>query len=207
MFDRQEESHPAYGVVKAHLCEGGNVELFGSKVFHSRYVEVEVLNATLIVDGQHERAYSANRDMIVRFTLSETQWGQFVSGIGRGEGTPVTLTRLGKESLPRVTGQVSNRQRHEAAFAQTCKKAVEGIDAILLEAADLAVSGKANKRQLVELAEKLKNFRRLVPSNLDYVLKTFEQETEKIVQEAKRAVEDHIRFAPAPAIEERNPTQ
>ncbi len=157
-------SHPAFGQVTVSRVQAGQAKgFYGSTVGHHRFLEVTVRASSMERKGLHEYPIAGER--LLSFSMTETQWGQFVSSPGQGSGTTVTLTaRPASPDLIRVPGLPVEtiRERQETAISEAVIETVQKAEDVEARLKELIATGKAGKRDL----ENLLQLMRLVSANL-----------------------------------------
>jgi hypothetical protein len=188
--------HDAFGVVRVTKTHGGNMTLFGSALVHRQRVDIELSRACLERDLNRDWVHSG--DDIVRFSMSESQWAQFVSSMGCGTGTPVTLDGAPPRGTPcpRMPGieQDPLRDTFEGEFRNTARKASEGVLAAQDRIAGFLKPGaKApTKKELEELNGLLRLAGEQLAGNMAFMEQSFREAMEGTVAAAKTEIEAFV---------------
>jgi ElaB/YqjD/DUF883 family membrane-anchored ribosome-binding protein len=189
--------HPAQGLISVTKSNtSGHMELFGSQLKHSSCIRIEIHNAE--VTRNLNRDWTHARDLVTEFYFSESQWGQFVSSIGNGGGTPITFSRkpVGDYTLPQVPDY--EVEETVATFSKEMKKSVKKFTEYALGLSKemeqlLAESGTPSKTKMKELSKTLVDVLKHLPANLEFVETSFNEAMEDSVESAKSEVEGFVR--------------
>jgi len=193
--DNQVYNHPAYGVITVTRpqCSPG-VNLFGSDLSHGHFISVTIQTAELERDLHRDWVFP--RGQVVEFSMSEAQWGKFVSGAGRSQATPITLNRISEGPLVSVPGikppEGGRKDSFNEEFEDKLDKAMQGINAIAGQLEGVLNGKSISKVKLKEIVGNLKSQASNLPKNLNFAVESFKEATEDMVEEAKAEVEAHF---------------
>ena len=185
--ERGDEQHPAYGLVQVTRAHGTPRTLFGSDLRHNDTMLLALTTAT--------RRRELNRDWthpgkhVVEVEMSLAQWGQLVSSVGLGGGTPVTIRHRADAPAdiptipyaPRIAGGV------EEVHGATTKALAE--IAAAAEAVAEAVEAKAGVRVLRERVRSLQMAVQNAPANADFAVRSLKEAAEDVVAQATADIE------------------
>ena len=181
-------NHPAYGVITVSRPSSSppGATLFGSDLQHQHYISVEVKTADLKRDLHKDWVHPTGS--LIRFSLSEAQWGKFVSGTGRSQATPVTLERIREGHLVSVPMIRQPKQNRKDCFNQEFKaKLAESMEEINTKVSQLSAlldDKTISKTKLRGIAGSLKIITEQLPGNLNFIVESFKEVTEEMVAEA-----------------------
>ena len=191
----QVYSHPAYGVItvtRPQSSPGAN--LFGSDLSHSHFISVTIQTAELHRDLH--RDWVSPRGHVIEFSMSEAQWGKFVSGAGRSQATPITLNRLSEGPLVAVPDikhpEKSRKETFNEEFGVKLDQAMQGINTIADQLSEILNDKSISKVKLKGIVNNLKSQANNLPKNLNFAVESFREATEDMVEEAKAEVEAHF---------------
>lgn len=196
-LDRGEVyTHPSYGMITIHRTQGRRNKMFGSDVPHGHFVTVRIYEGEMRRDLSN--TWYSQGPLITEFSMTETQWGAFVSSFGQGGGTPITLDhyRSGRELVkagdPPDLGEETDQLRGE--FKETC----DGIQRRLYKAIhklETMAEGKSLKKgDLQDALQEVKMARQDIGSNLPFVASQFDERTEEVITKTKAEMEAHWAF-------------
>lgn len=183
-------THPAYGVIRLTQTHGGGVR-FGSDVPQMASMRIEVKAAHL--RRTLSRDVIVSDETIVRLDMTHSQWAQFITSVGHGEGMPCTLSyRESVGGLPGIENIQSKnetlRQEIQDAARQRVKSAMEALAALR----DLVDDGKTGKTALRPAIQEAIRHMEQLPSHLGFVLSQAEEALEHATSDAKIEVESYI---------------
>jgi hypothetical protein len=178
---------------------GNSATLFGSDLKHNNRVCIKIaraeLNRTLNRDW-----FAGEVRPIVEFEMSHAQFAQFITGAGKGDGTPCTLTYAPERGhtskpMPIIENIETKHATYRREISETARREVEGISDSVNELKAMVATGKVG---LVKMREILHNLTRQVsnlPENLSYTVASAEDALEKATSDAKIEVEAFISTA------------
>lgn len=180
-----DEKHESWLLVRAnHISSTPGARLFGSDIPHQHYVAVTITRC--------KRRRDLNRDwlhgteVLMEVSMSQSQWGAFVSSFGQGGGVSATLERYAGQAIPSAPVESrfdeSHREVNEAG-----KKALSQIqDAYSKFQFAFENEGKKSQREaLSNLGFALKN----APSNMEFAASSLTEHVEKVVTTARADIE------------------
>lgn len=173
--------HPAFAQIHASRVSqgGGGKVLYGSEFLHAHYVTIRIETSRVkrAVASDH---YSPDQS-VVEVALSEAQWATFVSSMNHGSGTPCTLTwQAGEGYLPRLPSPRLEREQITADVKERLDRAVEALKEVKAHCKTKA----ANEAADAAIRE--------ITANLPWVMKQFDEHTEKVIEKAKIEVEAYL---------------
>ena len=177
--------HPAFGMLNVTRWTGGakdgGFRMFGSDLRHRAGLTVTLSTASmrrgLSTDWHHEK------DALVEFTLSESQWARFVSSVGVGSGVPITLRRYmssGMVVAPEIAEpELTKKERHGEELRRTMSEALGKIAQSIDKLSGMLDSGKIGKTELRGLVHEMRVAVGNLPSDVQCALTTFDAATEQ----------------------------
>ena len=95
-----KEIHPAYSVLQLSRVSE-NAQLFDSEFQHQHFITMRIAPAEVTRRLSNNWIYS-NSNSYIEVEMSEAQFATAISSLNNGSGTPCTLKRLLKESIPGI---------------------------------------------------------------------------------------------------------
>lgn len=192
--EETKEVHPAYGVVKltkAHSSE--DIVMFGSDVTHRTTINLSVHTAYKRRSLHNDNDWVSDDEMIVDLSFSPAQWGQFVSSIGDGSGTPCTINyrQCGKIiAAPYIERMESITQTFSREAFERNKKVLTDLQTMVEQLAELG-NGKSAipKGEFKKLVRAIANRVENMPSNAAFSIDQFSEAMDKIKNEVKSEVD------------------
>jgi hypothetical protein len=185
MEDFKTNRHESYGVIEIDRCQsGGDVPLFGSSILHHNFISVAVKTATF--DRGLNRDWIHGDKTIVEFKMSPTQFADAITSLNVGGGTPITIEYVTGDDKPfRETPPFESKtQTFNKEFEQSCNDLAKRFDSTL----QLAEETHAQKRLITEI----QMLRQAIASNLPFINKSFTEQMEHTIKEAKGEVEAFV---------------
>lgn len=182
------ESHPSYGNLMLYRRNSsGSKVLFGSAARHNTTVVIRISTAKMR-RCIHSNTYYADKNL-VELELSLAQFSQFIMSTGQGEGTPCTLRHIGGKAIEECP-RYEPREVYENEIAKSLQElkdlsaSLESLTKTLLEKQRLTVDEKQRLKSAVG------NIATTVNSNLEFIMKSFQEEMDAAVTAAKIEVEN-----------------
>jgi len=189
-------NHPAFGVVTVtRPSSSPGTTLFGSDLQHQHFISVSIQTAEMERDLNRDWVFPTGG--VLEFSMSEAQWARFVSGAGRSQATPITLTRVkenGKMTcVPDIKPPAENRKdAFNKEFQESLKRTLSQFQEAVAELADLSEQKTVSKVKLREITSNLSSKLKNLPSNLNFAVESFKEVSETVVEEAKAEIEAYF---------------
>lgn len=187
-------THPAFGLVTVSRPQANpGVNLFGSDLSHNHLISVTIQTAKN--ERELGRDWQFPTGTLLEFHMSEAQWAKFVSGAGRSQATPVTLSYAPSpgssyEVVPSIeVPKESRKDQFNAEFKEGLRIALEEIRTISENLRKLTEEKSVSKTKLKELSKSLEIGVGNLPSNLNFAVTSFKEATEDTVEAAKAEIE------------------
>lgn len=184
-----EENNPAFGLVQVTRSSGTPRALFMSDLKHTETIVLAVSEATHERDLHHDWNHPTGRP-VVEVEMSLAQWGQVVSSIGLGSGTPVTIRERCDYDPPRMPAV-----EHEPRMRESLDEVSGTVEDMLSDIARRtdALEGAINdKKGIKAIREALRGLRIAVdnaPSNAEFAVKSLNNAAEHVVGQANSDIE------------------
>ena len=187
--------HDSFGRISLAHSQRTSCSLFGSTLTHQHVVTIEVSRAHMERRDGRERLSVVDEDAIVRFAMSESQWARFISSMGNGEGTPVTLERAPSKGTHLVQmPSLAPQSMHDASeddMREVGRKAGEAVAAVQERMRAFLVPGAKmpTKKEIEAMHDALLDAGRHMDGNMAQARRAFTETMEKTVDEAKTEME------------------
>jgi hypothetical protein len=176
-------THPAFGQCMVGRVSAGpaGYSLYGSDFRHNHFVSLKISRSELHRDLN--RDWPHERERLIEVWFSEAQWASLLSSIGVGEGVKCTIYHTEDEFMPRIphrdvpglhAEELVQKTKDMAARVRAAMKAVETT---------LAKGVSGVKRDAV--MEELRMLEQELRSNIPFMVKSFEEHVENVVEQGK----------------------
>jgi hypothetical protein len=194
---RNEEvySHPAYGVVVLTHVSGGNGVLFGSDIGHMGRMRISVSRSKLHRHLSNDWIHGEGGLPLIEFEMSHAQFAEFITGVGRGEGTPCTLRYAASgpiEEMPAIKSLETKQDLFKREIRGSVAENLQAVSKQITKLQEMIDSGKLSKPELREIAKDLRNYIDRTPADLEFVIEQSEEALDKATTHAKIEVEAFI---------------
>jgi len=185
----EHESFAMLGISRGSNSYGKN--LFGSSIKHSNTITLRIKPAKL---NRH-----LNRDWFhatgvpyIEVEMSYSQFAEAITAMNVGDGVPVTLTYLNGKEIEDCP-QTDKRQEFDKEFenemlsiGRSLKKLTEQAESLLTEK---KAPTKADKEAILH---GIKILKQEIESNIPFIKRSFTEQMDKTVLEAKGEVEGFV---------------
>jgi len=176
-------THPAFGQIEVvRTSSGGGNTLYGSDFNHQRSISLTIYRSELHRSLSGDRHHAT--EPLIRVEMSEAQWASIMSFVGLHGGMPVTLRRIGNESVPDLPRPGRRSLQFRKEMEETLSKAVEQLEDALKEIDSLPISAKRK----LELRRKVDLGAAHLFTNAEFVADRFDEHMEETVAKAKQEV-------------------
>lgn len=179
--------HPSFGLVSWGRCSGGKTsDLFGSSLAHNETI-------TLVI-RQGELHRSLNRDWyygnvdLIEVQLTPIQFSEFITSPNIGSGTPCTIRYTKQDGHIQGKEILAKRQQFENEFEQNLQGIGTNFEVLRESVNGLKIPNKVKE----DLLSKIYEVSRIVDDYIPFIQKSFNEQIDKSVMEAKSSVEAFV---------------
>lgn len=189
LTEHGDETHESWLLVRANRYTSTGTRLFDSDIPHQQFVGVTITRCSRKRDLHRDWLHA--EEVLMEFSLSQAQWGAFVSSFGDGSGVPATLTFLtGAGMVPQAPGESrldeSHREVREAA-SEAVKDLTEAYERVMT-----VFNGGGGKRDLREALRTLGIRIGNTPSNMAFAAESLTEHVENVVTKARADIEGMV---------------
>lgn len=176
--EKGDETHESWVRIGANKVQSTGTWLFDSEIKHQHFVMVRVERCTRKRDLNRDWLY--NTTLLLELSMSQAQWGAFVSSFGQGGGVAATLEFLtGVGQVP----QAPPDSRLAKSHADVRGAAAEGMAKVRM--ALEAYKARKTVGNLRSLEAAIGN----MPSNMEFAAESLTEHVENVVTKARADVE------------------
>lgn len=189
--ERKNFKHASYGMIGVSRITGDDRRpMFGSTL-ESNPTRI------MIRVYQGEREFYLGKDWyradgrlpLIEVLLTPAQFAEMLSNPNHGDGVPCTITSVGGESIERTpvapSAAAEVRRRYEEETAELREKAREGAERVAKALDGAKLSAKVKDAILKEYREAV----RFLDDSAPFLVKSFQEATQKTVTEAKLEID------------------
>lgn len=179
--EKGDEKHESWLLIRANKVSSSGTYLFDSEIKHRHFVTVTVTRCRRRRDLK--RDWLSSREILLEMSMSQAQWGAFVSSFGDGSGVPATLTFLtGVGHVPQAPFESRLAESH-AEVRTTADEAIKEVQ----EAFEAYEAHKTvgNRNTLKYAIQNL-------PANMEFAAKSLTEHTENVVTKARADIEGMV---------------
>lgn len=183
--------HPSFGLLSfARTTNSKGQVLFGSSIKHENCIRMSIDQG--IVERRNSVEHYFGRKNLIQVDMSLVQFSEAITTLNHGVGTPVTIRTYGKEQMENPPGNTV-RESFVTELETQINNVTKDID-------DLNVFSKRLEKERGTLSvtdrnalqQKISNVTRELKDNLPFILKQFNRQMERSVNEAKTEIASFI---------------
>lgn len=189
-FDENKNIHPAYGLVSFSRLNGSDRCLFGSSIKHNNPIQLKVCHAKKERSLEKDWYYDLNT--IVELELSQSQFAELITSMNVGVGVPCTLR------FTELDGKIPDIEfeNKKIQHKQELQNHIDGISDQLNDLYDnlkeLFSKQRLNKSEKEDVLRSIFKIKGDLTYNADYMMKSFAEQMDKTVSEAKGEIESFM---------------
>ena len=183
-------THPSYAMISFSRYTGSNSYMFGSELNHNGGIRLRICNAE-----KHRhlgRDWYHSRDVLIEVNMSYSQFAEAITNMNT-TGVPCTLDyHDGKqiEPCPKQSNEIT--ETHEE-FEKLSSKIASNLNECINMAIEQLNSPKpTTKKEKQALIDSLKYAKMNIESNMPFVIKSFNENIDTTVSNAKAEVEGFV---------------
>jgi len=194
--EKEEElRHESYGSIHFSRRQGDPGRLFGSALNgHGSYITLCISRSTLIRNDLHDRTYSGGfRGDLIEVDMSAAQFAELLTTMNIGNGVPCTISHVNGKAMERPPEIPHETERVRSGFkdkmktlADDAQKALGEIKKLFEEKKNLT---KEDRKIVIGFLEKVVME---LGANSPFVLKMFEEATQKVTNAAKAEIDAFV---------------
>jgi len=185
----EHESFAMLGISRTTCNKGKN--LFGSSIKHSNTISLRIKSAR--IDRHLNRDwYHAKSLPYIEVEMSYSQFAEAITSLNCGDGIPVTLRQFNGKQMEECP-QFDKRQEFEEEFEKEMIGIGNSLRKLTEHAEALLDSKKApTKSEKETILNSIKSLRQEIEKNIPFMQKSFNEQMDKTVLEAKGEVEGFV---------------
>jgi len=192
--------HDAFGVITLmtpQVVQSGT--LFGSQVSHHSHVSIQVHRAHLDRSLSRDWIQSDGAPML-EIHLTRSQFAEFITSAGRGEGTPCTLVRAPARNaeidlMPEIQELESKTEMMRREVEEKAAESIAGLKEQIEALGILINEGKLTKTAAKEIHRSLSIQAENLPKNMQFVTKQAHSAIETASAQARIEIEATVDLA------------
>ncbi len=187
-FDKDE--HPSFGMMSiSRYSSSHDEEFFGSSITQNGGIIINIGHGS--VSRKYNKDYFFMEDTVLELKMSNTQFAELITNLNNGGGLPCTITRLNGK---RIEGEPIQNKRKQFVndFKESMKTEAERLEILNECISELEDKGRAGKNDIKALRQRFNSAKQQIESNIPFVAKSFNEQMDKTVKEAKGEIEGYL---------------
>jgi ElaB/YqjD/DUF883 family membrane-anchored ribosome-binding protein len=194
---RLRESHESFGLIGFSRVSGG-AHLFGSHLErHQHFITMTLRRASVEHDLSRDWYHSDGRMPVVEVWLSASQFAEAITTMNHGEGVPCTIAEVEGISMERVPDEVrAENVKLRDEFKRKVASRVAEVRKVFAQVDKLVETGSSvSKGRAREIRDALGQYLNRIDRDSGFVVDSFNESAEKVVQNAKAEIESMMNLA------------
>lgn len=191
IFDEKEtKQHESYALVQFSRIGGKFDNLFGTSVETGTAIALRIKRAE--VDRGLNRSWYHGREELIEVILSPNQFSELLTTMNYGSGVPCTINTFNGKRMEEPPKEKAETEVVRDEFEKKCKEIDSKMNEFGQQIVELLNKKSINKGDREQILDHMRMLHREVKANFPYMLKSFEESAQDIVQDAKAAVDAFV---------------
>lgn len=183
--------HPSYGLIRFSRVNGRS-NFYGSELEQDNYITLTITGSYLERNLVNERFCEKHRDNKISLRMTAGQFSELITSLNIGSGVPCTLEYINGEKVENLEKVESRKEFVHRKFKEEMLTFSNTIKKNQLEAIEIVKKKTLSKADVLKLKNNLEYLTTEIDSNIPFFLKCFQEDMEKVVNEAKLEVENTL---------------
>ena len=190
MDNKELEQHESYGMMSFNRFDGGNGAFFGSSIKPDGGIEMTLKTGEVRHNLNHD--WYRGKETIARVRMTVAQFADLITNLNMGEGVPVTLEYVHGKRMSEPPF-INKRIQFEENFKQEMKEVSNQMLELTKRTEEILSHAKApTKKEKEEILHNIAMLNQKVSSDMPFVHKSFNEQMDKTVKEAKNEIETYV---------------
>lgn len=187
-----EHHHESFASIRVGQISG-TMPLFGSKVMHQHYIELEISPAYLRSDEDRQERVVTGARSYIRVAMSEIQWARLLCRTNVGEGVPCTVRRFMQVSRAEPPPAETDSSLQTGRIQDVAKKVLDSLKRFI---AKLRSANNDKQRptlkQMSEWLREVESHVANMPANAEYLQTQLTEEMENRLAAVKTEIDLYV---------------
>jgi len=192
MKDREEITHPSFGMISISKVYGNKHSFFGSELMVDHWIEIQIKHGEMQRELSNDWFHASDRIPIVTVALTPIQFAELITNMNFGDGMPCTIEDLNGERIAPYDDKESKKDATHRQFKVRMKEFAASLIERKKKAADLIKKKTLSKDDQHELNMLLDSMTQELSSNIPFFMECFQEVADRVVAEAKGHIEAAI---------------
>ena len=190
MDNKELEQHESYGMMSFNRFDGGNGAFFGSSIKPDGGIEMTLKTGEVWHNLNHD--WYRGKETLARVRMTGAQFADLITNLNMGEGVPVTLEYVHGKHMSEPPF-INKRIQFEENFKQEMKEVSDQMLELTKRTEEILSRAKApTKKEKEEILHNIAMLNQKVSSDMPFVHKSFNEQMDKTVKEAKNEIETYV---------------
>ncbi len=188
--ERETHEHESFGQIRFSRVSGGGTRFYGSELTQDHYINMEVCRSEKQSHLSNEWYF--NKESLIQVRLSSLQFAEMLTSMNYGSGIPCTIESVCGKKMEDVPEMENRKISKERQFNKRTEEFLNEMKLRQEKIEELLKKPKLSKADKEELSWFMTKTNQELSSNMPFFKKTFVEEMEKVVVEAKSEIESAI---------------
>jgi hypothetical protein len=185
MFANQKK-HPSFGMIDiVRGTSSGKQNLFGSSIQQQAFIKLEISRAILNRDIYHDDYFPISPPLISVY-MSPSQWADAITSLNT-TGVPCTIEWFNGENIEAPPFE-SKRVQFDEEFKKKLEDTASETNEFITKIKEILAKPNIGKKDREEILQQIDMIRMQIASNIPYIKKSFTEQMDQTVIEAKNEV-------------------
>lgn len=180
--------HPSFGMIGISRSSSNGTTLFGSSIIHNELITLRISRGK--VERDLSREWFHAQDEIISVDMSASQFAEFIT-TPNTSGVPCTIRYLNRERVEEPPYE-SIKDRHSDEFKNKMDNLSSGSKNIIEMIKSILSKDRLNKADREEIVDMLNQFAQEIGSNIPFMEKSFSEQMDNTIKEAKAEIEAYV---------------
>lgn len=188
----EKETHESYSLIQFNRCSG-SPNLFSTSVRSQNFISLEIRKCEVDYSLGRETHFASGELMTI--WLSASQFSELITTMNCGSGVPCTIRRIQGVQCEEPPKVKSEAKKTFDSFQLEMDDFKEKASVMNNKISEMLNGKTVKKSDLRELNDMMHQLNLHIESNASFILKSFFENTQKIVDQAKTEVDNFITSA------------
>lgn len=189
MKEREEITHKSFGQISFSRTHSNGTRFYGSELSQNNYISFEISNSTKIKELGFERYSPSGTPTIIRGRMTAGQFAEMITSMNC-EGIPCTLEYINGYKVENLPEEENYKEFNIRKFEERMINFSNKFEEVRKNTALLVKKPKLSKEDKRVLLHNLEWIHTEIARNIPYFAKEFQDQTDKVVLEAKTEIEN-----------------
>lgn len=167
--------------------------MFGSPLAgHESFVRLQIGKGERIHSLGYDKFYGSMRGDFIEVNLSSAQFAELITTMNIGMGVPCTIHRVNGEKIPPPPEEPTEQEHVQLDFKRDMEKLAKDLSVVQAEVRQICEKKNLTQQDRKQIMLAVGRLVTQIGSNIPFVMESFTEATEKVVQHAKTEIDSFV---------------